>query len=284
MKKILGLIGKPVEHSLSPHLHNWLIERNDLDYRYHSFEVDKGDLGAALEGARSLGFAGLNVTIPHKERAPEFVDETGEGARLMGAVNTIKFSGDRVIGRNTDTYGFLRSLEMKDFDPSGKSCFVFGAGGGAAAVSFGLAEGGAGEIFIANRTYSRARRLAEKVESAFEGCELEPLKLGGGIKETVVKSDLVVNSTPLGTWPDVDEAICSDPSAFSPDQLVYDLVYNPPSTKFLEVARAGGADTVSGLDMLICQGVESLNIWTGRGFELGEFFGELKEYLEGRLG
>lgn len=283
MKKVLGLIGKPVEHSLSPLMQNWLIRKNDLNYTYLSFEVKSGEVKPALMGARVLDFGGLNVTIPHKSSAAGVVDKLGEKSRMIGAVNTVEFFQGNLIGRNTDITGFLRSLQINGFRPSGKRCFLFGAGGGAAAVSFGLATEGAERLFIANRTVPKAKKLANKVEKVSNSTSVEALGLDDDLGEVISGSGLVVNATPLGTWPRVDQAIWKDPSAFSPGQLVYDLVYNPPRTKFLNLAEAGGANTVSGLDMLICQGIESLGIWTDREFEVEEYLEDLKNYLQESL-
>ena len=284
MKKVLGLIGKPLDHSLSPIMHNWLIGREGLNYTYLSFEVEKGNVMDALKGAQALDFRGLNVTIPHKLAAAKAVDVLGERSRMLGAVNTIDFSDSSIKGKNTDLTGFLRSLDINGFLPSDKNCFVFGAGGGSAAVCFGLAKARARKVTIANRTFSKAEELKRKVNKCFQGQpKLEALSLDENLERYIEEADIVINTTPVGTWPRVDEAIWNRSSVFSGDQVVYDLVYNPPRTKFLEIADEGGARIISGLDMLICQGVESLSIWTGKDFILENFLPELREHLKENL-
>ncbi|MBS3787951.1 shikimate dehydrogenase [Candidatus Bipolaricaulota bacterium] len=279
--KVLGLIGDPVSNSLSPRLQNWAIDRLGLDYRYFAFPVKVGAVKEAVIGARELGLKGLNVTVPHKKAAVEYVDCLSRAARVTGAVNTIKFGeGEKIEGDNTDWQGFLKSLELHDFDPDGKKCLVFGAGGAAAGVVYGLVRKGVQNIVIVNRTEAKGVELARKMEGLSPGVDLAARPLAGSdIGERIECSDLVVNATSVGTGSTRGEAIWDDASDFHSEQIVYDLIYNPSPTKLLKLAAESGATTIDGLDMLILQGLESLKSWTGEEFVSGETVDELRQYL-----
>jgi len=280
----LGLIGNPVDHSLSPPLHNWLIERLDWNYAYLAFRVEGGRVEEALRGARALGFAGLNVTIPHKEAAARAVDELSEASRATGAVNTVIFSEGKLRGHTTDPEGFLSSLKLRGFRPRGKKALLFGAGGAAAAVAYGLLRAGVSRLIVCNRTLERAEKLVERLEKRSSGIELEAVGLEEGqVGRLVRDSRLVINATPLGMGADRGKAVWGEVDDFGSDQLVYDLVYNPRRTEFLKLAERGGAEIVGGLDMLILQGVESLGLWTGREIEAERYLPELRSLLRGLL-
>ncbi|MCF7889705.1 shikimate dehydrogenase [Candidatus Bipolaricaulota bacterium] len=279
--KVLGLIGDPVSGSLSPRLQNRAIDRLGLDYRYFAFPVKEGRVNEAVIGAKELGLKGLNVTVPHKKTVVEYTDNLSRAARVMGAINTITFAEEGEIeGDNTDWKGFLKSLELHEFDPEGKRCLVFGAGGAASGVVYGLVRRGARRIVIVNRTESKGVDLARKMEGLSLGVDLDVRPLtGSDIGKRIERSDLVVNATSVGMGATEGEAVWEDGDGFHSGQLVYDLIYNPSPTKFLKLADDGGADTIDGLDMLILQGLESLKKWTGEEFESGEKVDELRRYL-----
>lgn len=280
--KVLGLIGNPVEDSLSPRLHNRAIKKLGLDYRYFAFKVNKGSVDKAIVGARELGLKGLNITVPHKETAVEYMEDLSRSARVMGAINTVTFNDDGGIeGSNTDWRGFLKSLELHEFDPEGQSCLVFGAGGAAAGVVYGLVRKGAKRIIIVNRTEAKGVELEGKVEGLSPGVNLEVRPLSGSdIGKKVDRSDLVVNATSVGMGKKSGQTVWEGAGSFHSGQLVYDLVYKPSPTEFLKLAGKAGANTIGGLDMLIIQGLESLKKWTGEDFRPGEFVPELREYLK----
>lgn len=280
--KVLGLIGHPVSGSLSPRLQNWVIDRLGMDYRYFAFPVKEGSVERAIIGAKVLGFQGLNVTVPHKKTAAEYMDGLSKAARIMGAVNTIKFTEEgKIEGDNTDWNGFLKSLKLREFDPKGKTCLVFGAGGAAMGVVFGLIREGVDRIVIVNRTEAKAAQLAKKVKGLSPGVELDfrPLT-GSDIGPRIERSDLIVNATSVGMGSMEDQTIWRDGSVFSSGQFVYDLIYNPSPTKFLKLASDAGAKTKDGLDMLIIQGLESLKYWTGEEFDSGAMIDDLRRYLK----
>jgi shikimate dehydrogenase len=260
--KVVGVIGDPVEHSRSPQMHNAAFDALGLDYVYVPFHVPRGKLGEAIEGLKVLGVVGVNVTIPHKQRALELADRRSEEAELIGAANTLIFREGEVFADNTDGRGFIRALQTAGIDPSGcEKALVLGAGGTSRAVCVALAREGVAEITVANRTVERAERLAEFISKEL-GIEIKAIPLEEErLREEIVSSDLLVNTTSVGMKPD-------DPMLVSPDWLhprlsVYDVIYTPPETKLIAAAREMGLRCAGGVDMLVFQGAISFEEWTG---------------------
>jgi shikimate dehydrogenase len=272
---LLGIIGNPIAHSLSPKMHNFLLERARLNYCYLAFRVGRELLKEALEGMRGLGVRGLNITAPHKEGVVPYLDGLSKEAQVLGAVNTILNDKGRLIGYNTDPHGFAESLKAHGIDPEGWRAVILGAGGGAAAVAYALIKSNT-QISIYSRTLPRAvtlaSRLAKFTTSPITARSLSDKKL----KDDVACAQLLVNATPLGT----DDEMAIEPELLHDGLIVYDLVYNPPKTKLLGEAEACGAGAINGLDMLIYQGLESFEIWTGVKFDQ-KIVPELKWYLQG---
>lgn len=249
----VGVLGWPLEHTLSPALHNAAFRAANLDWCYLAWPVEPRSLGAAVEGVRALGAMGANVTMPHKESILEHLDDVSGDAAAVGAVNTVQRSGDRLIGHNTDIDGFREFLEADaGADASGKRVLLLGAGGAARGVVKALEELGAAEISVAARDALRARRL-ESIS------EVVSVSQWSQAEKAASKADIIVNATPLGMR---GEDLLGNAS-WRPGQLVVDLVYSPPSTRLVERARAGGADAWGGLGMLIHQAAASFQIWTG---------------------
>ena len=255
---VVGVIGDPIAHSLSPLLHNAAFDALGLDWVSVAYPVRAGATAAALTGMRALGIAGLSVTMPHKEPAFAAVDDTTEVARRLGAVNCVSWRHGSLVGDSTDGEGFLAALRRATgFDPGGKRCLVIGAGGAARAVTLALAEAGAAEVVVVNRTPAPAERaaaLAGEVGRVGSGADLDG-------------ADLVVQATPLGMTRAEGSArgeLPVDPSALHAGQVVADLVYHPRQTPFLQAAEARGALTVGGLGMLVHQAALALERWTGR--------------------
>jgi shikimate dehydrogenase len=249
--QVFGLVGNPVEHSLSPPMHEAAYEELGLDARYVTFEPAPDRLGAAVDGAAALGVAGLNVTIPYKQDVLELV-EPDELASRIGAVNTVDFGTDPPRGYNTDAAGVTRALERHDVSLAGAEAVVVGAGGAGRAAAFALADAGA-SVHVANRTVERARDLAAAVPGA----------TGGGLDtlDRVRSATVLVNATSVGMESDETPV----PAAHLHEGLtVLDAVYAPLETRLLREARAAGADTVDGAWMLLYQGVEAFERWTGR--------------------
>lgn len=254
------MIGDPVEHSLSAPMHNAAFEYLNLDYVYVPFQVKKAHLRAAINGARSLGINGLNVTIPHKTEVLNYLDVLDGAAELIGAVNTIKFDEKGSKGYNTDGLGAVKSIEevtsIKD-----KKILIIGAGGASRAISFQIILNGARSVVIANRTPEKALLLKADLQEKLEvdvGC------VGlDGLKEEIQDADILINTTPIGMYPNINQKPLVT-SKMIPERLVVnDIIYNPQETGLLKEAGKAGAKTVSGVKMLIYQGIESFKIWTG---------------------
>jgi len=252
---VVGVIGDPVAHSLSPLLHNTAFAAFGLDWVSVGFPVPAGEAPAALAGARALGLAGLSVTMPHKDAVADLVDECTAVARRLGAVNCVIRRKGRFVGDNTDGEGFVASLRRgATFEPAGRRCLVAGAGGAARAVVLALAEAGAAEVVVVNRTPGRAETAAALAGSVGRV----------GRPEEAGSFDLVVNATPLGmAGAGAPGAEPVDPALLHPGQLVVDLVYAPRRTPWLARAEGRGAVALSGLGMLVHQAAAQLRRWTG---------------------
>jgi len=248
--QVFGLIGNPVGHSVSPPMHEAAYEACGIDAGYVTFEPEPGSIDRVLRGADALGIAGLNVTIPFKQDVAAAVD-TDPLAERIGAVNTVAF-GDETTGYNTDAAGVVRALEHHDVSLSGEAVVV-GAGGAGRAAAFALADEGM-DVHIANRTVERAEELAAAVPKASSGGL-------GGLEADLSEADVLVNATSVGMESDETPV---PKSALHADLSVLDAVYAPLETRLLADARETGATTVDGAWMLLFQGVEAFEIWTGR--------------------
>lgn len=261
MKKVFGVFGDPIEHSLSPAMHNAAFSALGMDYIYHAFRVKPEKLEKAILGAEAMGFGGLNLTVPLKEAALKLDCVKPDPLAVeIGAVNTIVFGDGEILGYNTDGLGARQALLETAVEIKGSKVLITGAGGAARAIAFQLAADGA-EILIANRTEARAVELAEDISAAklpgkVKGTGL--LELGNLIRE----ADILINTTTLGMHPHVDVSI-AEAGDLHPDLTVFDIVYNPLETKLLRDAKASGAKTVSGVLMLVYQGAEAFRLWTG---------------------
>jgi shikimate dehydrogenase len=234
----------------------------NLNWRYLTLEVRREDLAAAMQGMRAMNFAGINCTIPHKVAVLQYLDEVSPDARLMGAVNTIRRDGDRLIGENTDGKGFLRALrDDAGVDPKGTRVVVLGAGGAARAVCVELALAGAESIAVVNRSPARGEELAWLLnEHTPAKAAYVPWMAGMRIDAA---TDLLVNCTSIGLYPDLDGIPDIDTDAIVPHMVVCDVIPNPPHTPLLRAAAARGARTVDGLGMLVYQGAIAFKMWTG---------------------
>lgn len=262
--KLLGVFGYPVEHSLSPAMHNAAIAALGLPHLYIPFSVQPEDIGPAIRSLIALGIIGVNLTIPHKERVLPFLDQIAPEAREVGAVNTVHNDGGRLVGYNTDGEGFVRPLEAQGFDLKGRETVVLGAGGAARSVVFRLAREGA-SITLVNRTRARADKLAADVRGAVPGAGMDCLDPDdtAGLKRALVGAELLVNTTSAGMSPRKSEMPPVPPDALHSGLLVYDLIYNPRETRLLAAARQVGARTLNGVPMLVHQGAAAFEIWTG---------------------
>ncbi len=270
---VYGILGNPVEHSLSPLLHNTLFQKHSLNAVYMAFEVDKNSLGLAFEGLRALGIRGANITIPFKEEAIEFIDEIPEDVdRCVGAINTVVNREGQLYGYNTDGMGFLIALkEELGFNPEGKRIVVLGAGGAARAVVFALARARADSIRVYNRSRERAEGLCEYVSTHFPDLSIEVIDS----LETVgsEKPNLVINATSLGMKK--SDSLPYDLRQLKQPVSVYDLVYSPIETPFLKLAKTLQMPCANGLGMLAAQAALSFELWTGEKDGVREAMGEV---------
>ncbi|BFT73447.1 shikimate dehydrogenase [Paenibacillus sp. P36] len=257
---LYGVFGDPIRHSRSPIMLNRAFQEADINAVYAAFHVRPDALGDAVRGIRALGYRGINVTIPHKVEVMQYLDEIDEGARIVGAVNTIVNENGKLTGYNTDGIGYVRSLkEETGIDLKGKSVLVLGAGGAARGVAYALAKEGAGCIYIANRTKERALELAETI-SAFT----KTVGLGlDEIANVVDEVQFVLNTTSAGMHPNTEE-LPMPVELLKEHHLVSDLIYNPRITRFLREAEAKGARIHGGLGMFIYQGAFAFEYWTGK--------------------
>ena len=265
MSKVLGIIGFPIGHSISPMFQQAALDYCGLDATYQAWEVPPQQVGEFIRGLRSPGTLGINVTVPHKEAVIPHLDEVDDWAAEAGAVNTIVNREGRLSGHNTDGYGFLRALrEGGNFNPGGRRVLVLGAGGAARGVVLALLREGVGELIIANRTLPRAERLVRLAQDRGVKSQVIPLSWHE-LALAAVQAELIVNCTTIGM------AHGPDPMGapllrhqIPPTALVYDLVYNPLETPLLREATRAGAGVLGGIQMLVYQGAASFEMWTGQ--------------------
>ena len=272
--RLVALLGDPVGHSRSPGLHNSAFRALGLDFAYAAFRVRPPDLADAVAGLRALGFAGANVTIPHKEAVLAHLDALTPAARAIGAANTVvvREVGDgstRLEGDNTDAGGFLDGLAPHADAVEGAEAVVFGAGGSARAVAYALLTAtDPARLTIVARSPERAALLASGLAGFDPGGALR-VAAPGDARALVRRARLVVNATPAGMRPHETETPHADADDFGPDHVVYDLVYAPAQTRLLREAAARGARAVGGLVMLGGQAARSFERWTGQPLPAG---------------
>ncbi len=264
--KLVGLIGYPLAHSITPEIYNAVLWRMGVDARCEAWPTPPEELGAAVQRLRDAGTLGANVTIPHKESIIPLIDELTATAKKIGAVNCVAKQDGRLVGTNTDRYGFMRALEEARFDPFGRKAVVLGAGGSARAVICALIEARAASVLVAGRSQARIDAFTAEIRKAGWGStRLEARPFGSvAFAKACGEAHLIVNCTPVGTrGSEAASETLVTRDLIAPGAIVFDLVYNPPETPLLVEARAAQAVAISGLDMLIYQGAESLQIWTG---------------------
>ncbi|NLJ58945.1 MAG: shikimate dehydrogenase [Tissierellia bacterium] len=261
--RLIGLLGDPVKHSLSPLMHNIAFKALDLDYVYMAFQVKEGFIKEGIEAMKTLNGAGFNLTMPHKQSVIGYLDEVSEEAALIGSVNTVKNVDGKLLGYNTDGKGFVKSLEEKEIEYKGKKTIILGAGGAARAIATQLAYDGAGEIVIFNRTFSSAVEIIDNINKNLPSCKGKALQLN---EEELIReikdASILINCTSVGMEPN-SKSIISSNKAFHKDLFVADIIYQPTKTKLLKIAEEEGCNYMNGLMMLIWQGAIAFNIWTG---------------------
>lgn len=257
-----AVLGHPIGHTLSPVMHNAAIEQLGWDAIYLAFDVKPERLMTVLPAMRSMRFGGVNLTIPHKEVAFRGLEKLDASAKLLGAVNTVQFADEGMIGHNTDGFGFLRAVEEAfGKTPNGESVFVLGSGGAGRAVALTAAQDGARVITLSDVDVERCEKVAAEIRSHFP--DVETRVTHDATQQTLFahESDIVVQATPIG-MKEGDESILK-PEAFRKGQCAFDLIYHLPRTVFMTAAMMGGASVANGLGMLLHQGAKAFHIWTG---------------------
>jgi len=260
--KICGLIGDPVEHTMSPAMHNAAYKKMGLDYIYLPFRVKPEQLAQAVDGLRALNVRGFNVTIPHKVSVIPLLDGLDPLAEKIGAVNTVVNNDGELRGYNTDSAGFLKALLENGIEPEGKKVVVLGAGGASRAITYVLAGKGA-QLTVLNRQLELdwAEDIARLIDKDL-GREVRVMELGH-LAEALEGADILVNATSVGMSPNVEESLVPAP-LLQPGLVVFDIVYNPIITRLLKEAGLAGARTIGGVDMLAWQGALAFEKWTGQ--------------------
>lgn len=280
--KIIGLLGHPIKHSYSPFVHNVAIELKKLDYIYLPFDVPTANLKNALKGMIALGIKGFNITLPHKENIISYISNLSEDASMVGAVNTVVNDMGKLYGYNTDVNGVYESLLPYKDDIAGNEATVVGAGGAARAVIYTLIRYfKPSKINILNRTEQRgdALKVYFKDKMKFDKFRTRELFPPENV-EILAGSKLIVNATSVGMFPEIDDTITTLDNSFVKDQIVFDLVYNPPQTKLLRMAASKGAIPITGLTMLVKQASKSFELWTGEEFPLEQIHKSLQLFME----
>jgi shikimate dehydrogenase len=263
--EIIGIIGKNIEDSLSPLIHNQIILKYSLNFCYLPFQVAESNLDKAIQGIKALNIRGVNITFPYKVKVIKFLDEVEKSTKRVGAVNTIVNNKGILTGYNTDVIGFRKSLrEDRKTVIRGKKAIILGAGGAARAVVYALLEEGIEEICIFNRTLEKAKKIKQDFSSFFPESSIYVFLLEEeNLKNKIERAHLIVNTTSLGMPPKIDNTPLPDKRLFHSNLLVYDLIYQPAKTLFLRQAERAGAKIINGLPMLVYQGIESFYLWTG---------------------
>jgi shikimate dehydrogenase len=278
--ELIGLIGYPIKQSYSPLIHNIAAELTGAKIIYLPFEVHSTNLKNAVKGVVALGLKGFNVTVPHKVKVVEYVNKLSEESATIGSVNTVVNELGKLIGYNTDVNGVIESLNPYKNQISDNDVCVIGAGGSARAVIYTLIRNFKPKnIFLVNRTEQHAYALKQHFKSKMKFDSIIPKELQQpDLIKLLNNCSLVVNSTSVGMYPTVDDSILSNASAFVKDQIVFDLVYNPVKTKFLQLAESKNAITIDGLNMLVQQAAKSFYLWTGVDFPTEKVYKSLLLY------
>ncbi len=274
---ILCVIGHPIEHSMSPIMHNAAIKDLNLNYIYVSFNILPKNLRNAVKGFKALNIKGINVTLPFKQRIMKYLDEIDPLAQKIGAVNTIKNDDGFLRAKNTDGIGAKMALLEAGYDFSNKNILILGAGGAARALSFILAEN-ANKIVIVNRTEKRALKLATELKKSY-GLNFEGKNFSNKIlEEEIKKADILINTIPTGMYPKINESPISS-EILHESLIVFDVIYNPLETKLIKNAIEKGCKTLGGLDMLVNQGALAFEWWTNLKPNRGIMKNKVIEYL-----
>ncbi|HQF43810.1 MAG TPA: shikimate dehydrogenase [Ignavibacteriaceae bacterium] len=279
--ELIGLLGFPIKQSFSPFIHNIAAELTGTKLIYLPFEVHSSNLKNAVKGITALGIKGFNVTVPHKVAVADFMSKLSEEASITGSVNTVVNELGKLIGYNTDVYGINESLLPYKSQISSNDVCVIGAGGAARSVIYTLIRNFKPKtIYLINRTAEHSESLRQHFKSKMRYDSIITNELQQPDLLNVMNNcSLVVNCTSVGMFPDVDDSVVTNHQLFVKDQIVFDIVYNPVKTKFLQLAESSGATTINGLKMFVLQAAKSFNHWTGVEFPIDKVYKSLLLYV-----
>ncbi|MBL8025587.1 MAG: shikimate dehydrogenase [Fibrobacteres bacterium] len=262
--KLIGVMGWPVSHSRSPRMHNAALQAMKLDFIYVPLPVDPRNVKAAVEAIRAFNMAGSNVTIPHKESVVPYMDKLTDTAKLIGAVNTIVNNNGKLTGHTTDPEGICGALNRAGSGFNGQNVVIVGSGGSARTALFTALLNGAAKVTLLARNKKKSAALLTSVKKSIKGSRVDAVEMATcEASDAVKEADLLINSTPIGMGALAKETPV-DKKLLHSGLTVFDMVYAPPVTRLLREAKASGAKTVQGIDMLVCQGMASFEMWTGK--------------------
>ena len=266
--KLTGLLGSPVEHSISPMMHNESFRVLGLDYAYLAFDVGEQELEIAVEGLKALKVKGFNLTMPNKNRMCRLCDQLSPAAEIIGAVNTVENRNGELVGHSTDGSGYMLAVKNAGYEILGKKMTLFGAGGAGTSILVQAALDGVAEISVFNRRtpfFERAEQIIRKLNER-TSCKIRlyDYEDASVLRREIGDSAILTNATSVGMAPNLEACILKDTSMLPPDLIVSDVIYNPKETKLLKMAKEAGCRTFNGMYMLLYQGAEAFRIWTGQ--------------------
>ena len=277
--KLTGLLGSPVSHSISPMMHNESFRLLGLDYVYLAFDVDEKGMETAVEGLRALGVRGFNVTMPGKNIMATLCDKLSPAAQIIGAVNTVVNDNGTLTGYTTDGTGYMRAVAAAGHDIIGKKMTLLGAGGASTSVFVQAALDGVSEISIFSRRSSKFNERTAHIISelkSYSSCKIHLFDMEdtARLRQEIAESAILTNGTSVGMAPNTEQSIITDSSMFHKDLIVSDIIYNPRETKLMKLAKDAGCPTMNGLYMLLYQGAEAFQIWTGQKMPVSQIKGK----------
>lgn len=266
--QLTGLLGSPVAHSISPMMHNEAFAQLGLDYAYLAFDVNEEELETAIEGLRAMKVKGFNLTMPNKNRMCRLCDKLSPVAQITGAVNTVVNENGIFVGHTTDGIGYMESVKEAGVNIIGKKITVLGAGGAATSIIVQAAFDGVAEISIFNQKSKSYERMEGIISQLTEqtNCKLNLFTYDSQdiLRKELAESILLVNTTPVGMAPNIEDSLITDTTMFHSKLTVSDIIYNPEETKLLRLAKETGCQTFNGLHMLLYQGAAAFKLWTGQ--------------------
>ena len=269
--KHFAVIGNPVDHSLSPAMHQWVFDSLNIDAEYKKIKLEENELPQIIQKVQNSELDGINITIPYKETIMEYLDDINERAMSIGAVNCILRSGSKIVGNNTDWYGFTMAMKKNDIDLQGRELIIIGAGGSAKSILYALKQMGVHKIFLLNRSIKKAQTLQNNYIIAH--CLRDA-------KDIIKTDSIIINATSVGMQNNQSPV---DFGLIHKNQIIIDIIYTPLETSILRFGQKIGALTVNGLDMFIHQGLASLDLWFGSSVSKQVNLPKLKTYLESEL-